>query len=102
MEHVHAVATGPDRHVFLIVLWQGGHQLLNGKISLGALIAFYTYLGVLVWPMIALAGSLIFSSVALPPPAASITFSEPPRKSTTAPPPFPRKHLSREKSNSAI
>jgi ATP-binding cassette subfamily B multidrug efflux pump len=39
---------------FLIVLWQGGHQLLNGKISLGALIAFYTYLGLLVWPMIAL------------------------------------------------
>jgi ATP-binding cassette subfamily B multidrug efflux pump len=39
---------------FLIVLWQGGHQLLSGKISLGALIAFYTYLGVLVWPMIAL------------------------------------------------
>src|SRR3984893_3853823 len=39
---------------FLIVLWQGGHQLLNGHISLGALIAFYTYLGVLVWPMIAL------------------------------------------------
>jgi ATP-binding cassette subfamily B multidrug efflux pump len=39
---------------FLIVLWQGGHQLLNGRISLGALIAFYTYLGVLVWPMIAL------------------------------------------------
>jgi ATP-binding cassette subfamily B multidrug efflux pump len=39
---------------FLIVLWQGGHQLLQGEISLGALIAFYTYLGVLVWPMIAL------------------------------------------------
>lgn len=39
---------------FLIVLWQGGHQLLNGQISLGALIAFYTYLGILVWPMIAL------------------------------------------------
>jgi ATP-binding cassette, subfamily B, multidrug efflux pump len=39
---------------FLIVLWQGGDQLLSGKISLGALIAFYTYLGVLVWPMIAL------------------------------------------------
>jgi ATP-binding cassette subfamily B multidrug efflux pump len=39
---------------FLIVLWQGGHQLLSGKISLGALIAFYTYLGLLVWPMIAL------------------------------------------------
>lgn len=39
---------------FLIVLWQGGHLLLRGQISLGALIAFYTYLGVLVWPMIAL------------------------------------------------
>jgi ATP-binding cassette, subfamily B, multidrug efflux pump len=39
---------------FLIVLWQGSHQLLNGDISLGALIAFYTYLGLLVWPMIAL------------------------------------------------
>ncbi len=39
---------------FLIVLWQGGHQLLLGQISLGALIAFYSYLGLLVWPMIAL------------------------------------------------
>jgi ATP-binding cassette subfamily B protein len=39
---------------FLIVLWQGGHRLVNGQISLGALIAFYTYLGILVWPMIAL------------------------------------------------
>jgi ATP-binding cassette subfamily B multidrug efflux pump len=39
---------------FLIVLWQGGHQLLSGQISLGALIAFYAYLGILVWPMIAL------------------------------------------------
>jgi ATP-binding cassette subfamily B multidrug efflux pump len=39
---------------FLLVLWQGGHQLLRGQISLGALIAFYTYLGLLVWPMIAL------------------------------------------------
>jgi ATP-binding cassette, subfamily B, multidrug efflux pump len=39
---------------FLVVLWQGGHQLLNGQISLGALISFYTYLGILVWPFIAL------------------------------------------------
>src|SRR2546427_4588304 len=39
---------------FLIVLWQGGHQLLNGQISLGALIAFFFYLNQLVWPMIAL------------------------------------------------
>src|ERR1700732_2177901 len=39
---------------FLIVLWQGGHELLRGQISLGALIAFYSFLGLLVWPMVAL------------------------------------------------
>jgi ATP-binding cassette, subfamily B, multidrug efflux pump len=39
---------------FLIVLWQGGHQLLSGQITLGALIAFFFYLNQLVWPMIAL------------------------------------------------
>src|SRR5205823_11155395 len=30
------------------------HQLLNGQITLGALIAFFFYLNQLVWPMIAL------------------------------------------------
>jgi len=39
---------------FLIVLWQGGRQLLNGQISLGGLISFNGYLTLLVWPMIAL------------------------------------------------
>jgi ATP-binding cassette, subfamily B, multidrug efflux pump len=39
---------------FLIVLWRGGYQFLNHQISLGAFIAFYSYLGVLMWPMIAL------------------------------------------------
>jgi ATP-binding cassette subfamily B protein len=39
---------------FLIVLCWGGHLVLTGRISLGALIAFYSYLGILVWPMIAL------------------------------------------------
>ena len=39
---------------FLVLLWQGGHQLLNGQITLGALMAFNGYLAVLVWPMIAL------------------------------------------------
>ena len=38
----------------LIVLWKGGHLVLGGKISLGALIAFSGYLTQLVWPMIAL------------------------------------------------
>ena len=39
---------------FLIVLWQGGYRFLHGQISLGALMTFSTYLGFLVWPMIAL------------------------------------------------
>jgi ATP-binding cassette, subfamily B, multidrug efflux pump len=39
---------------FLIVLWQGGYRFLHGQMSLGALITFNTYLGFLVWPMIAL------------------------------------------------
>jgi len=39
---------------FLIVLWQGGHLLLERKLSVGALISFYAFLGQLVWPMIAL------------------------------------------------
>jgi len=39
---------------FVIVLWQGGFQFLNGQMSLGSLITFNTYLGFLVWPMIAL------------------------------------------------
>ena len=39
---------------FLIVLWQGGYRYLHGQMSLGALITFNTYLGFLVWPMVAL------------------------------------------------
>ncbi|HTQ95227.1 MAG TPA: ABC transporter ATP-binding protein [Candidatus Acidoferrum sp.] len=39
---------------FLIVLWQGGYRVLNGQMSMGSLITFNTYLGFLVWPMIAL------------------------------------------------
>jgi ATP-binding cassette subfamily B multidrug efflux pump len=39
---------------FLIVLWRGGYQFLNHQISLGAFIAFYAFLGLLMWPMIAL------------------------------------------------
>jgi ATP-binding cassette subfamily B protein len=39
---------------FMIVLWRGGQQFFQGRISLGALIAFNAYLVQLVWPMIAL------------------------------------------------
>jgi ATP-binding cassette subfamily B protein len=39
---------------FLIVLLAGGYQLLQHKISLGSFVMFNTYMGMLVWPMIAL------------------------------------------------
>lgn len=38
---------------FVVVLWFGGQQVIAGKISLGSFVAFNTYLGMLVWPMIA-------------------------------------------------
>src|SRR5579871_4722097 len=39
---------------FLIVLLAGGYQLLHHRISLGSFVMFNTYMGMLVWPMIAL------------------------------------------------
>jgi ATP-binding cassette, subfamily B, multidrug efflux pump len=39
---------------FLIVLLAGGYQLLAHRISLGSFVMFNTYMGMLVWPMIAL------------------------------------------------
>ncbi|MBV8820810.1 MAG: ABC transporter ATP-binding protein [Acidobacteriaceae bacterium] len=39
---------------FLIVLWVGGYRLLAHHISLGSFVMFNTYMGMLVWPMIAM------------------------------------------------
>jgi ATP-binding cassette subfamily B protein len=39
---------------FLVVLWAGGQQVLNGRMSIGSFVMFNTYMGMLVWPMIAL------------------------------------------------
>src|SRR5207244_1318305 len=39
---------------FLVVLWVGGQQVLKGRITLGSFVMFNTYMGMLVWPMIAL------------------------------------------------
>jgi ATP-binding cassette subfamily B multidrug efflux pump len=38
---------------FLLVMWSGGRQLLAGRISLGSFVMFNTYMGMLIWPMIA-------------------------------------------------
>jgi len=39
---------------FLMVLWAGGNQVLHHRISMGGFVMFNTYMGMLVWPMIAL------------------------------------------------
>jgi len=39
---------------FLTVLLAGGYQLLEHRITLGSFVMFNTYMGMLVWPMIAL------------------------------------------------
>ena len=39
---------------FVIVLWLGGRQVLRGAITLGSFVMFSTYMGMLIWPMIAL------------------------------------------------
>src|SRR5258708_52017 len=39
---------------FLMVLWMGGMRLAAHKISLGSFVMFNTYMGMLVWPMIAM------------------------------------------------
>src|SRR5579875_1841715 len=38
---------------FLLVLWTGGRQLIEGRITLGSFVMFNTYMGMLIWPMIA-------------------------------------------------
>jgi ATP-binding cassette, subfamily B, multidrug efflux pump len=39
---------------FVLVLWQGGSQVIQSRITLGELIAFYTFMTRLIFPMIAL------------------------------------------------
>ena len=38
----------------VVVLYVGGRQVIAGRVSIGAFVAFGVYLGMLVWPMIAL------------------------------------------------
>jgi ATP-binding cassette subfamily B protein len=38
---------------FLLVMWSGGQQLLAHRITIGSFVMFNTYMGMLIWPMIA-------------------------------------------------
>jgi ATP-binding cassette subfamily B protein len=35
----------------ILVLWYGGHQVINGSLSLGSLVAFNVYIVMLIWPL---------------------------------------------------
>ena len=38
----------------IIVIWWGGIKVINGEMNIGEITAFIVYLGILIWPMIAL------------------------------------------------
>jgi ATP-binding cassette subfamily B protein len=38
---------------FVLVMWSGGRQLLAHRITIGSFVMFNTYMGMLIWPMIA-------------------------------------------------
>ena len=38
----------------IIVIWLGGTKIINGQMNIGEMTAFVVYLGILIWPMIAL------------------------------------------------
>jgi len=38
---------------FLLVMWAGGWRLAEGRITLGGFVMFQSYMGMLIWPMIA-------------------------------------------------
>ena len=39
---------------FLLVLWYGGYRVLDGALTLGTFLMFNVFLGLLIWPMIAM------------------------------------------------
>ena len=46
----------------LVTLLYGGYLTMNGAISLGRFVAFHQYIGLLVWPMLAVGESITFFS----------------------------------------
>jgi len=74
-----------------IVLWFGGRGVLTGALSLGDLVAFTSYLGMLVWPMMALGRvvNLLQRGAASMDRIQKLLAAEPEIKSPSSPKPFP-------------
>ena len=63
----------------LLTLVFGGRMVLNGQISIGQFVAFNSYIGMLVWPMIACGDSInIFTQAAAAFKRISMIFREEP------------------------
>jgi ATP-binding cassette subfamily B multidrug efflux pump len=85
----------------LVVLWVGGGEVMAGRLTLGALVAFNGYLGYLAWPTMALGWTLgmvrrgltsmerivEIVSAATPPPPEGVALSGPPDSAAPAGPP---------------
>ncbi|PYN97913.1 MAG: ABC transporter ATP-binding protein [Candidatus Rokuibacteriota bacterium] len=69
----------------LIVLWLGGREVIAGRLSLGALVAFNGYLAYLAWPTLALGWTLALLRRGLTSMARvqEIIDGAPPREATT-------------------
>ena len=90
---------------FLAVLWVGGEQVLKGRISIGGFVMFNTYMGMLVWPMIALGwvvnlmqrgtaslariNQILAERPSIAAPARPESRARPAAKSNSAAPPWP-------------
>ena len=74
-----------------IVLWFGGRGVLTGALSIGDLVAFTSYLGMLVWPMMALGRvvNLLQRGAASMDRVQKLLAAEPEIKSPPSPKPFP-------------
>jgi len=77
-----------------IVLWFGGRAVLTASISLGDFVAFTSYLGMLIWPMMALGWIVnLLQRGAASMGRIQVLFSaQPDIKSPPRPKPFPRSH----------
>ncbi len=77
-----------------IVLWFGGRAVLAASISLGDFVAFTSYLGMLIWPMMALGWIVnLLQRGAASMGRIQVLFSAQPEiKSALHPKPFPRSH----------
>jgi len=74
-----------------IVLWFGGRGVLTGALSLGDFVAFMSYLGMLIWPMMALGWivNLLQRGAASMGRIQVLLSAEPEIKSPSSPKPFP-------------